>query len=419
MNKKKVGMYLEYYRLKNNISLKDFLMTNNYEICSRPTYRKVREGTCEINTIYEELITLHNIVINEHDTNRQLYTQYLNNIKHHLEFRKDNELELLLQNIVTNQNPTSFPNQCLFDFFCTMYHFITKNRKITPQEFFYHKLVLPLFSDAYQIAYYALYYRNTYQFTHDASLLKKSLGIIPKKFHNFSLFQFWRVNQLQFENRTFESIKVGETLEIELIKNNNLLLLFFLYQTLHGNYNSIENTQKVNYYFELLKKASKDQTLDETTKNNINYYIAMCYFSSHNFVDAKTYMKQLLDTDLLGNKFLILPYFHILSFFKASILDNDKLSIMKTASSTHKVFSEYYKMKGNSVNLLKLKRFLCEKLLYIINENNILEYHIILEELLILGFYEEFRNLLHLYKQKNLSLIKPWISFFEKQQFVM
>lgn len=60
------GLCLEYFRIKNNISINSFI-SNEYSVCDYKTYQKVIKGQCKVNEIYDCLFEINDIYYLEGD----------------------------------------------------------------------------------------------------------------------------------------------------------------------------------------------------------------------------------------------------------------------------------------------------------------------------------------------------------------
>ncbi len=412
MNRETVGKYLEYYRIKNDISIQSFLYANNHEICSTPTYKKVMSGECKVDAIYLELVRYHQISFSEESFIAH-YASILDKLAYHIEYRQEEKVIEILSVVIKQKKITSFPCICFADFFSIMHNFLCNNKKILLSEFNQFKPLLSIFSTSFQVCFYSIYYRNNYRFSNDITTLESILNDIPITLQKNTLFRFWNCNQLQYNKKNKEAIDLCEKLIIDLEKTHNKNLLIYAYQSLHGNYKHINNTQKAEAYFHKLQKAQNDDTIDPIIKESVRYYCAMHFFNEYKFNEALAAIKTILENNATKNAFLILPYCHLLSFHHINNYNIEYLNIMKNVNS-RKLFAQYYEMKKNNVAPHKLKMFLCDRLQPICNQNNVFDYHIILGELLLLDYQEEFKQYYLKCKSSNYVILKDWKKAFQK-----
>ena len=410
MRRETIGKYLEYYRLKHGIAVQSFLWNQNCEICSTSTYQRVISGECRTNSVYHELIKAHEVKFDKvplkaSDTLAKIVNCLLTN--------SYEEAKLLMEKIMSEQKDESYPATCYYDFIFCFYNFLFLEKVYQRNELNYFKSVMDVLSIEFQICFYFLCYRNLNRKSVDTSSLTSFVANMQTNIPDGIMKKLMLMDYYRFQNDYVESNVIAHELESAL-KDTQSYFQYEVYQALHGNYAAMGNDAQAHVYLTILLDKLNTCEIGSYAYVSVSFYLSMNYFFLYDLDNAYYTMKPLLEKDAKHNLNLIHPYLHILSK-KGLVLEMKEYpTLITTLNASKKLFAQYYAMKQKNAPKARLVKFIESKLIPSIGEGNIFNYHILLDELLILGCDELFMETYIKLKCSNYVIMKDWDSVFHK-----
>lgn len=376
------GICLEYYRNKNNKSIQE-IIGSNYKICDYKTYKKIMQGEIVSNRIYEDLFNFNNISFKMDACLNEQIENIAYRIKSHLSFlnldciKKDIEDVLF---VLMNQNV--FPYEIYYDFIHMLYRFHFYREDLNAQLLKNIKNSLWLFDDNIKICFYYLNYIYVYKTTLEEKEITKFVNEIPESFHYDENIMRILMDSYRYRFDINKSLYYADLLEKKCQETNNDNMILFAYKNKHAIFKYQKEYKKKEYYFNLLiKEAKYNLTLSDDIKEQLFYYIGMNAFEEHDFKDSYFMFSYLLNKDYKDNYNLIIPFLHIIDNKDLTCEVSKWIQYLYEKKGKYKLLGQYYSMKFNGTKKESLIKYILEKVIPILNENNVFDYHIFLEEL--------------------------------------
>lgn len=404
------GSVIECYRLENNIKVSDYIKFFDYTICTYTTYQKIIFGECKIDEIYNQFLKDYKISFNVSKVKEQYIVDIINKIKHDVEF---SNFDIAIETLKINLNKYDLGNYEPYKSYKKIFEILLKfletneldNREIT---------ILNLFSyltRELDILVYYIKYVVSYRNTLDVKSIEKVILNIPSKYNDEILIINLKGRYYMYKKDYSKSLYNFILLKNIYTLNNNIYGLFDVLQSLHGIYHELGNKEKSDYYMNELIANANNNHLSKDTLMSMKFYIAMDYFSVYRFDKAKPWMKQLLDEDLIKCKNLILPYLHLVEKNEYNKDYTLYFQILNEINSLKSKYMKYYKMKFNCAKKHRLINYLINNINPLLNEEHIFEYHILIDELVLLNekdlAFQIFKNK----KEKGYYIYKEWFKF--------
>lgn len=410
MKREIVGKCLEYYRLKNGIAFQSFLWNQKHEVCSTTTYKKVIAGECRTDEVYCELVHYHGVKLDKTLSN---VNADLLSIINCLFSQSYEEAKLWMEKIINDRKEESYPSTCYYDFIVCFYEFLFFEKVYKRNELNGFKMMMDVLSKEFQMGFYFLCYRNMNRRSADTQSLLDFVANMQVNMPEGIMKQLMLMDYYRFRDEYAKSNELAHEI-VDALKDTQSYFQYEVYQALHGNYMAMGKPEQANEYLTLLLAKLDTCSVGSYAYLSISFYLSMNYFFMYELDDAYRIMKPLLEKDAERNLNLIHPYLHILSRKGLASEMNDYPSLIEPLNPSKKLFSQYYKMKQNNALKARLVKFIQSKLIPSIREGNIFNYHILLDELLVLGCDELFFETYTKLKCANYVIMKDWDKVFHK-----
>lgn len=408
MELKEKALYLEYFRINNNISINKFI-NKEYRICSLNTYTKIKNGDEVKNDILDDLCLANNIKIEENEKALQEYINLGNVLYNSLLYLKLDHKEDVQNTIHTLENKYDFyPYLIMNEFIALFYEFYFNKERFEIKTINKFKPISIYFPKHIQILFWYMYYETIYIKTLDTESIVNASKEIPIELYQNPIVLRILMDVYKYLDNMERSLSLAKELEQICIENNNYNMLAIVYLNYHGIYNSQNLTNKADNYLKCITDLNEDKKLSYFTLYHVQYYIGMHYFNEHEFLNAESVFEKLLNEHLEESKNLVLPYLHVTKNLNTEFVKKviDYL-MMKNPEKT--IFVLYFLKKIQKISKPKLKEYLMENVLINLNGNQYFEMHIFLEELYFLGYKEECSLFLKYYTKQGYKLNEKWI----------
>ena len=407
--KEKLGCICKYHRVKHNFPLKSYLHDNSSTICSYTLYKKVVSGKSNTDKVYVDIYRANKLAFIE-DPNAELYFKELSKkIKDCIENFEYDELKALLDSVdVRNYNhyPYLFYYDVLDFIYCMFVEFGTYKRNIIT----HMKDCIEILPKDLNLCFWYSDYANIHRVSMGAHSIAKEMKPILDKEEDDIIVLLIKSRVFKTNNMSVEAIAcLDKILEKEKTKEMFNLQVMCL-QDYHACYYALSDYEKSNYYFEELISLieTRQDKMSEFSKCASYHYLAMQYFLLHDFEKSYKYLVLSIEGSVRCTFTVWLVYMHVCSTLGEEV-NWERFEEEVAIGATDKLMLRYFKLYFNGTNKKRLFDFIGKRLLVVIGEENSFEYHILLEQLLMLGYLEEFKELFGRYKTLDYYLFDEWM----------
>lgn len=401
-----MGICLEYYRSKNNMSINETIM-KEYKICDFKTYQKVMVGESKKESIYESLFEENDIYYYKEKHVDDVFTQVIDILYDALQLLRVEEYELTIRQMLEplHLDEHWYPYTILNDFINDFISFYTFKVEGTMNKVELYKMCLSLFSYKLQVCFYEYYYQNVYRLTLDKERITEAVENIPDMFKTENNVLRMLMDSEKFQLHIDSCMKYAQILEENATKENNINLLLTVYQTYHGIYNYIGEMNKAKYYIQVMyEKVIGDERVSLLSKERVFYYVGTNAFEMYDLKLAKKVIDEIVEKNpaKYTNILVIYLYLNDLSNYKRT---EEIIELLKNKNLKSKRIANFYAKKLRKESKKKLKTYIIEKVIPVLSKQVHYEYRIMLDELYKMGYYEEYNELWENIKDMDYSVM--------------
>lgn len=388
------GICLEYFRLNNDLSIKD-ITKKEHDICNYKMYQKVVKGEYGYEDTYNNLFEENNIYYDKNPHVDNVFTQIVDILYDALQRLQVEEYELIIRQMLEplHLDEHWYPYAILNDFINDFISFYTYKEEGSMDKVNLYKSCISLFPYKLQVCFYEYYYQNVFRLTLDKEKIAEVVESIPDIFKTENNVLRMFMDSEKFQLHIDSCLKYAHILEENALKENNINLLLTVYQTYHGVYNRIGEKDKAKFYIQIMyEKATKDENVSLLSKERVLYYVGTNAFEMYDLKLAKEIIDDLVEKDPVKYSNLLVIYLYL-----NDLTNREKvyeiLEILKNKNLKSKRIANYYAKKLRKESKEKLKTYIIEKVIPVLSKQIHHEYQIFMDELYKMGYLEDWRIL--------------------------
>ena len=169
-----MGLCLEYFRLKNNMSIND-MIHKEFKICDYKTYKKVIYGECTEESFYKDIFEENNVYYDKEKHIDDIFTQVIDILYDALQYLRIEECESIIKDMLEplHLDEHWYPYTIFNDFINDFISFYTYKKEGCMEKVDLYKNCLKMFPYKLQVCFYEYYYQSVYRITLDAIEITK------------------------------------------------------------------------------------------------------------------------------------------------------------------------------------------------------------------------------------------------------